>query len=105
MNPSTLLFGREDELRIIERLLRREEGDGAAILIRGEPGIGKSALLAEAAKRASDAGMLTLDAVGVEVEAKLAFAGLHQLLRPTLDRAPPAAKSSARGIVGSVRDG
>lgn len=105
MDPPAPLFGREDELRIIGLLLRQEDGGGGALLIRGEPGIGKSALVADAARRASDAGMLTLSAVGVETEAKLAFAGLHQLLRRVLDRAdrlPEPQRAALLGAFGMV---
>ena len=49
---------------------------------RGEPGIGKSALLERARGRASSLGARTLATVGVESESELAFAGLHQLLAP-----------------------
>ena len=57
---------------------------GGALVLRGEPGIGKSALLREAAEAAADRGMLVLGMSGVQSEANLAFAGLHQLLRPVL---------------------
>jgi hypothetical protein len=52
----------------------------------GEPGIGKSALLGRARDRASSLGARALATVGVESEAELAFAGLHQLLRPITRR-------------------
>ena len=59
----------------------------------GEPGIGKSALLHAAATSAGARGMRVLRTTGVESEAQLPFAGLHQLLRPVLDHpdtlAPP----------------
>jgi DNA-binding CsgD family transcriptional regulator len=57
---------------------------GAVLLVRGEPGIGKSALLAAATAQAADHGMPVLSAVGVQSEARLPFGGLHQLLRPIL---------------------
>ena len=53
---------------------------GGGLVLRGEPGIGKSALLDYAAERAE--GMLVLRAVGVEAESTFAYAALHQLLLP-----------------------
>ncbi|MEA2216750.1 MAG: hypothetical protein QOK19_2311 [Solirubrobacteraceae bacterium] len=68
-------------------LLDGVEREGAALVLRGEPGIGKSRLLAEAVQDARERGMLVLTAAGVQSEARLPFAGLHQLLRPVRDRA------------------
>jgi hypothetical protein len=81
---TTRLVGREAELEVLAGLISRGRTGGAAIVMAGEPGIGKSALLAEAAARARAAGYLVLAATGVESEAQLPFAGLHQLLRPVL---------------------
>jgi predicted ATPase len=54
------------------------------VVLRGDPGIGKSALLAVVADRASARGMAVLRTSGAQTEARLPFAGLHQLLRPLL---------------------
>ena len=54
------------------------------LVVRGEAGIGKSALLAAAAGLAADSGARVLSATGIQAEARLPFAGLHQLLRPVL---------------------
>jgi hypothetical protein len=78
------LFGRESELRMLEQLFDNLHDRGCALGLTGGPGIGKSALLAEAAERAAERGMLVLRATGVQSEAMQAFAGLHQLLRPVL---------------------
>ena len=56
-------------------------------MLRGEPGIGKSRLLAEAAAHARDRDVAVLRTTGVQSEARLAFSGLHQLLRPLRSRA------------------
>lgn len=53
-------------------------------MVSGEPGVGKSALLHYARARADSLGLRTLTAVGVESEAELAFAGVHQLMYPIL---------------------
>ena len=60
-------------------------GEGRALVVRGEPGVGKTVLLDYLAGRAS--GCRVVRAVGVQSEMELAFAGLHQLCAPMLDHA------------------
>jgi predicted ATPase len=97
-----VLHGRAGELAAINRLLERaREGYSGAVVVRGEAGIGKSALLEYAAERAS--GFSVLRATGVESEAEFAFATLHQLLRPIqdgFDQLPPQQASALRGAFG-----
>jgi DNA-binding CsgD family transcriptional regulator len=82
------LYGREDELRVVAGLVRGLTGRaGGALLVRGEAGIGKSALLAAAGTLAAEAGVRRLTATGIQAETRLPYAGLHQLLRPLLPRA------------------
>src|SRR3712207_2314638 len=81
------IFGRERELARLERLVDGVSEHGAALLVRGEPGIGKSTLLAAASQRAEAAGMRILRTTGVQSEARLPFAGLHQLVFPVLGHA------------------
>src|SRR5437867_869282 len=76
------LLGRADEIQLLTSLLDGVESAGRALVIRGEPGAGKSRLLSEAAALARDRGFTVLSTAGVQSEAQLAFAGLHQLLRP-----------------------
>jgi DNA-binding CsgD family transcriptional regulator len=76
------LIGREVETARITSLLDEVETRGAALVLRGEPGIGKSRLLMGATALARRRDMTVLTATGVQSEARLAFAGLHQLLRP-----------------------
>jgi len=77
------LLGREAECAAIDWLLDDARAGAAGVLVvRGEAGIGKSALLSYARQRAG--AMLVLSASGVEAESDLAFAGLHELLRPVL---------------------
>jgi DNA-binding CsgD family transcriptional regulator len=78
------LIGRDEESQIVDSLVGHIVEGGGSLLIRGEPGIGKSALLDRARRQATAIGAQTLTAVGVESEAEFAFAGLHQLLRPIL---------------------
>jgi DNA-binding CsgD family transcriptional regulator/tetratricopeptide (TPR) repeat protein len=59
-------------------------GSGSALLLRGAAGIGKTTLLDQAKRLATRREMRTLTCSGVRAEARLPFAGLHQLLRPVL---------------------
>jgi len=98
------LLGREPELAAIDELLDNTDERGGSVLIRGEAGLGKSALLEEADRRASRRGMTVLRAAGVPSESPMAFAALHRLLRPQLARISElpgpqaAALSSAFGM-------
>src|SRR3954452_3858026 len=78
------LFGREPELAFLRALLDEPSERGSALVVRGDAGSGKSALLIEAGQHAEDTGKVVLRATGVESEARMPFAGLHQLLRPEL---------------------
>jgi DNA-binding CsgD family transcriptional regulator len=78
------LTGRRRECGMLDQLIDAVRAGGSRVLVvRGEPGVGKSALLDYLAGRA--AGCRVVRAVGVESEMELAFAGLHQLLAPVLD--------------------
>jgi DNA-binding CsgD family transcriptional regulator len=77
------VLGRETEIELLDSWLRSAaEGRGGGVVVHGEPGIGKTALLSYAKDKA--AGFQVLRAVGVEPEADLAYATLHQLLMPAL---------------------
>jgi len=78
------LLGREAELDRIQQVIQRAPDSGSALLLRGEAGIGKSALLERSVSMAQAENMQVLRVWGVESEAELAFAGLHQLLRPVI---------------------
>ena len=76
-------LGRDAERGLIDELLDAARGSRSGVLvIRGEPGVGKSALLEDAREQAKD--MRVLSSRGVESEAQLPFAAVHQLLRPVL---------------------
>ncbi|MHB8690010.1 MAG: ATP-binding protein [Solirubrobacteraceae bacterium] len=81
------LIGRAAEINELEARVDSIRERGGAVVISGEAGIGKSALLEHARARASEGDAQALVTVGVESEAELAFAGLHQLLRPIIERA------------------
>src|SRR5215470_16342089 len=79
------LLGRRAECEVLDRLLRAvRAGESRGLVVRGEPGAGKTALLDYLAGRASGCRVAT--AAGVQSEMELAFAGLHQLCAPMLDR-------------------
>jgi hypothetical protein len=79
-----MLRWRDDErLAIVRVLVSARAGRGGGLILCGEPGIGKSALLDDACESATD--MRVMRVTGVEAEASLGFAALHQLLRPIQD--------------------
>src|SRR5216684_8411961 len=79
------LLGRRAERDVLDRFLGAvRAGESRALVVRGEPGVGKTALLKYLAGRALGCRVAT--AAGVQSEMELAFAGLHQLLAPMLDR-------------------
>src|SRR3954453_17597038 len=79
------LRGRRTECETLDHLLERVRGgQSAALVVRGKPGIGKTALLEYAIDSASD--LSVVRAAAVESEIELPFAGLHQLCIPLLDR-------------------
>jgi DNA-binding CsgD family transcriptional regulator len=77
----TPLLGREAELAVLDGLLDGLETRGGSLVIRGDPGIGKSALLDELAGRARGRDMTVLTTAGVPSEMRMPFAALHRLLR------------------------
>jgi DNA-binding CsgD family transcriptional regulator len=80
-----MLCGRGSECEALDRLLATvRRGESRALVLRGEPGIGKTALLEYAVERAG--GFRVMRAAGVQSEMELAFAGVHQLCAPMLGR-------------------
>ena len=96
-----VLIGREVELRRVERALETARGGGSDVLVlRGQPGIGKTALLRAAIESAD--GMTVLRTRGLEGEAELPFAGLAELCEPVLalrDRLPAAQAAALAGAL------
>ncbi len=81
---ATALIGRNAELDVLRRLITNINDEGASVLVRGQPGVGKSSILRAASEIAREREALVLATSGIESEAMLPFVGLHQLLRPLM---------------------
>ncbi|MFG1925962.1 AAA family ATPase [Cryptosporangium sp. NPDC048952] len=100
------LIGRHDECRTLDELVEAvRTGHSRALLVRGEAGIGKSALLTYAQSRAS--GLRVLRTTGIPAESELPFAGLHQLFGSLADRIDglPAPQRDALRVAFGLADG
>ena len=100
-------IGRETALARLRELVDGELADavppaGSVLVVTGEAGIGKTVLLAEVAGRARSAGTQVLSVTGRESESKLAFAGLHQLLRPVLPATARLPGRQAQALLGAL---
>ncbi len=85
----TDLTGREAEIERLRRFLSQTAtGAGDALLLSGDPGVGKTSLLGVAVALAADSGIRLLRATGTQFEADISYAALHQLLHPCLDEVP-----------------
>jgi len=101
-----MLLGRHSQLRTLDQLLVDvRAGKSAALVIHGEAGIGKTALLDDLASRAS--GCTVARAAGIESEMELPYAGLHQLCAPMgdgIERLPALQRDALRTVFG-MHDG
>src|SRR6476469_4078345 len=103
---ATSLTGRRSECDALDRLIEDVgAGESRALVVRGEPGVGKTALLEYLVEQAPQFRLVR--AAGVQSEMELAFAGLHQLLAPMLDRLEglPAPQSEALRTVFGLSSG
>jgi DNA-binding CsgD family transcriptional regulator len=102
--PGARLYGRRAECQALDRLLTDvRAGRSRVLVLRGEAGSGKSALLDYLARRAPDAGCRVARAAGVRSEMELAYAGLHQLCAPMLnsaERLPVPQRDALRSASG-----
>ena len=96
------LRGRHRECERLDRLIEAARaGESRALVVRGEPGMGKTALLDYVAEHAS--GCRVARVAGVQSEMELAYAGLHQLLTPMsgrLERLPAPQRAALRTAFG-----
>ena len=99
------IIGREAGLARLRALVDPVPLAGQVLLVTGEAGMGKTVLLADAAARARSAGMRVLPVTGRESESRLAFAGLHQLLRPVLSSRRAPSRPAGPGAAGGARPG
>lgn len=96
-----MLVGRDEELARITALLEHaRSGVSGTLILRGEPGIGKSALLREALTPAE--GMTILSATGIEAESELPFSGLSELLFPLLELLPEIPGPQADALAAAL---
>ncbi|MBB5923512.1 DNA-binding CsgD family transcriptional regulator [Actinoalloteichus hoggarensis] len=102
-----MLYGRSTEVSALDEVIARaRRGYGGAVVLRGEAGAGKTALLDAVVERAESTRVLR--ACGVESESDLAFAALHQLLRPVaglLDTLPGPQRDAVRAALGHAAHG
>jgi DNA-binding CsgD family transcriptional regulator len=104
--PAEVLHGRRGERAALGRLLAGvRDGRSGVLVVCGEPGIGKTALLESVIRSAS--GFRVVRSVGVESEMELAFAALQQLCAPLLDRLDrlPVPQRNALGVAFGLRAG
>ncbi|MFD5318432.1 LuxR C-terminal-related transcriptional regulator [Streptomyces sp. NPDC127098] len=102
-----MLYGRSAEIDALDEVIARaRDGFGGAVVLRGEAGAGKTALLDAAVARGG--AMRVLRATGVEAESDLAFAALHQVLWPvtgSLDALPEPQGDAVRAALGLAAGG
>ena len=96
------IIGRDAGLARLRGLVDPVPQASQVLLVTGEAGMGKTVLLADAADRARSAGMRVLSVTGRESESRLAFAGLHQLLRPVLSSAAGLPGRQAQALPGAL---
>ena len=104
--PAEVLYGRRVEREALTRLFAEvRRGESRVLVVSGEPGVGKTALLASGIGSAP--GFRVARAVGVESEMELAFAALQQLCAPLLERLErlPAPQRDALGVAFGLRAG
>jgi DNA-binding CsgD family transcriptional regulator len=107
-DANVALVDRVSETGVLRGLLDRvREGSSGVLVVRGQAGIGKTALLGEVAARAAEGGMRVAQAAGVQAEMEFDFAGLHQLLLTSAAGLPglPDPQRAALGTVFGLASG
>src|SRR5882672_11200384 len=95
-------IGRDAELARLRGLVNPAPLSSQVLLVTGEAGMGKTVLLQDTAERARLASTRVLSVTGRESESRLAFAGLHQLLRPVLSSAAGLPGRQARALSAAL---
>lgn len=99
------LVGRDKEIALLAGMVDHiDDRGGSAVLLLGDAGVGKSLLLEAMTEHARSAGLQIMEATGVEAEAQLPFAGLHQMLLPVLDavtRLPEVQRDAIGAALGA----
>ena len=96
MSPS--LIGRDRELTVVTEFVSDCSASGGSLILIGEPGAGKSALLDAAEDEASRQGVQVQRASGVEFEAGVGYAAIHQVLMPLLEHLPSMTDSHREAL-------
>jgi DNA-binding CsgD family transcriptional regulator len=96
------LVGRHREVARLSSLVDRATGGGSALVVLGDPGVGKTVLRRAAGRRARDAGFRVVETTGVESEHGLPYAGLQQLLGPFLDLAGHLPQVQRRALLAAL---
>ena len=101
------LLGRQSEFALFDDLCANTARGGGAVLMEGDPGVGKSALLDALSERAAGRGLRVLSATGTHTESALSFSGLHLLLHPLRGRIAdlPAPQRNALETAFGIRSG
>ncbi len=102
MASGSEVIGRDSELSRLRGLVDPPPADSRVLVLLGEAGMGKTVLLADADRQARSAGLRVLSAAGRESERDLAFAGLHLLLRPVLDRVAALPDRQVNALLGAL---
>ena len=105
LSSSARLVGRDRDIAAIRAFVDQAAEHGGALVVSGDAGVGKTALIEAAVSYAVSAGLRLLRATGAQFEANVTFSGLHQLLFPllgdhldALDEVPRTALRSALGL-------
>ena len=96
------LIGRDDEIALLRSFVDRASTRGDAMILVGEAGVGKTALLKAAATAAADAGVRTVVVAGSQFEVDVGFAGLQQIMDPFLAYLPRLASAQQAALRGAL---
>ena len=98
-----MLYGRGDDCELLTHaLIRAQGGASTALVLRGEAGVGKTALVHWLSHEASQMEIARLSCAGVESESDLAFSALHQLLRPAISAMPTLPRLQQEALNGAL---